>query len=199
MFTGLVECTGTVVTLRRRGRGARLTVSSALDGLMPGESIAVNGVCQTVAERDGELFSCDVLEETLRVTNIGLLRPGSVVNLERALRPGDRLGGHIVNGHVDGLGTVTRVSRPSRMLSIATAHDVIRFLVPKGSVAVDGISLTVGPRLGEGNFDVYIIPHTWENTNLAGVRAGSKVNIEIDILAKYVERFVERMQRGDVR
>ncbi len=199
MFTGLIECTGTVVALRLRGRGARLTVSSTLDGLMLGESIAVNGACQTVARRDGELFSCDLLEETLRVTNIGMLRAGSVVNLERALRPGDRLGGHIVSGHIDGLGTVTRVSRPSRMLSIAVAHDIIRFLVPKGSVAVNGISLTVGPRLGGGKFDVYIIPHTWENTNLTGARVGAKVNVEVDILAKYVERFVERMQRGDVR
>lgn len=199
MFTGLIECTGTVVTLRRRGRGARLTVSSALGGLTLGESIAVNGVCQTVAERDGDVFSCDLLEETLRVTNIGMLRPGSVVNLERALRQGDRLGGHIVNGHIDGLGTVTRVSRSSRTMSIAVANDIIRFLVPKGSIAVDGISLTVGPKLGGGGFDVYIIPHTWERTNITGIRVGRKVNIEIDILAKYVERFVERIQRGDVR
>lgn len=199
MFTGLVERTGTVVALHRRGRGARLDVSSAYDELTIGESIAVNGVCQTVTGRDGDVFSCDVLEETLRVTNIGLLRSGSVVNLERALRAGDRLGGHIVSGHIDGLGAVTRVSRTSRMLSIAITHDIIRFLVPKGSVAVDGISLTVGPRLGETGFDVFIIPHTWENTNLAGIRAGRKVNIEIDILAKYVERFSGRLERGDVR
>ena len=190
MFTGLVECTGTVTALRRRGRTARLTVSSTLDAPAIGESIAVNGVCQTVEEREGNTFSCDLLEETLRVTNIGLLRPGSMVNLERALRAGDRIGGHIVNGHIDGLGTVTRVSRTSRILSIAAANDIIKYLVPKGSVAVNGVSLTVGPTLGEGSFDVYIIPHTWEDTNLAGLRAGGKVNIEIDILAKYMERFV---------
>jgi len=199
LFTGLVECTGTVTALRRSGRGAVLTVSSALEGLGIGESIAVNGVCQTVAGRNGEAFSCDVLEETLRVTTIGLLHPGAVVNLERALRSGDRLGGHVVNGHIDGLGTVTRVSRTSRILGIAVTHDIIRFLVPKGPVAVDGISLTVGPKLGKGVFDVFIIPHTWESTNLAEVRVGRKVNVEIDILAKYMERFAGRLQRGDVR
>jgi riboflavin synthase len=191
LFTGLIECTGTVVSLKRRGTGARLTVSSPLHDLTIGESITVNGACQTVAGRDGGTFSCDVLGETLRVTNIGLLRPGSVVNLERALRPGDRLGGHIVNGHVDGLGTVTHVSRSSRALSIAVARNIITYLVPKGSVAVNGVSLTVGPKLGGGSFDVFIIPHTWDNTNLGGVRVGARVNVEIDILAKYVERFVK--------
>ena len=190
MFTGLVECTGTVTALRRHGQLTRLTVSSTLDGLAIGESIAVNGVCQTIVERMEGAFSCDLLEETLRVTNIGLLRPGSVVNLERALRAGDRLGGHIVNGHIDGLGTVKRISRTQHMLSIAAAIDIVRYLVPKGSVAVNGVSLTVGPTPGKGGFDVFIIGHTWESTNLAGLRAGEKVNIEIDILAKYMERFV---------
>lgn len=192
MFTGLIEGTGTVVSLRRRGRGARLTVSSGLEGLEMGESVAVNGVCQTVAERSGGVFSCDVLEETLRVSNIGLLRRGSVVNVERALLSTDRLGGHIVNGHIDGLGTVARVARASGTLRIAVPRDIIEYLVPKGSVAVDGVSLTVGPELGAGSFDVYIIPHTWEHTNLAGARVGGKVNIEIDILAKYVKRFTQQ-------
>jgi riboflavin synthase len=195
LFTGLIECTGTVVSLRRLGREGRLTVSSPLRDLTVGESISVNGVCQTVAARDGETFSCDVMGETLRITNIGGLRPGSLVNLERALRPGDRLGGHIVNGHVDGLGTVTRVSSSPRMMSIAAAPDITRFIVPKGSVAIDGISLTVGPEPGGGSFDVYIIPHTWEITNLGTVRVGRKVNIEVDILAKYVERFSNRLHR----
>lgn len=193
MFTGLIECTGTVVSLRRHGREGRLTVSSPLNDLSVGESISVNGVCQTVVARDGETFSCDVMGETLRVTNIGGLRTGSVVNLERALRPGDRLGGHIVNGHVDGLGTVTRVSSSPRMMSIAAEPGITRYIVPKGSVAVDGISLTVGPAPGGGRFDVYIVPHTWENTNLSTVRVGRKVNIEIDILVKYVELFSSRL------
>lgn len=195
MFTGLIECTGTVVSLRRRGREGRLTVSSPLRNLKVGESISVNGVCQTVAARDGETFSCDVMGETLRVTNIGGLRPGSPVNLERALRPGDRLGGHIVNGHVDGLGTVTRVSSTPRAVSIAAAPEITRYIVPKGSVAVDGISLTVGPNPGRGSFDVHIIPHTWENTTIGTVRVGRKVNIEVDILAKYVERFGRSLHR----
>jgi riboflavin synthase len=198
MFTGLIECTGTVVSLRRRGGGARLTVSSSLGEVEIGASIAVNGVCQTVAERTGDRFSCDVLAETLRVSTIGLLRSGSPVNLERALGAGGRFGGHIVNGHIDGMGTVARVSRQSRTLSISAPREILRYLVPKGSVAVDGVSLTVGPDTGGSKFDVYIIPHTWEHTSLGSLRTGAKVNIEIDILAKYVERFVRRM-RGDER
>jgi riboflavin synthase len=190
VFTGLIECTGTVVALRPRGGGARLTVRSGLQDLAVGESIAVNGACQTVAAREGTVFACDVLGETLRVTNIGSLSAGSTVNLERAMRSGDRFGGHIVSGHVDGLGTVRRVSGTPPMLGISVAPGLLRYLVPKGSVAVDGISLTVGPRIGRGSFDVYVVPHTVERTNLAGVRVGRKVNIEVDILAKYVERFI---------
>jgi riboflavin synthase len=189
---------GAAVSLRRVGPGARLTISSDLGEVAIGDSIAVNGVCQTVAERDGGVFACDVLAETLRVSTLGSLRPGSRVNLERALRSGDRFGGHIVNGHVDGVGTVTRVSRSSRMLDIAAPRGIIDYLVPKGSVAVDGVSLTVGPRPGATRFEVFIIPHTWERTTLGSMRAGAKVNIEIDILAKYVERFV-RHTRGDIR
>jgi riboflavin synthase len=174
-------------------------VSSGLPDLAIGESISVNGVCQTVAVREGGNFSCDVMAETLRVSNIGTLRHGSLVNLERALRAGDRLGGHIVNGHVDGLGTVTRITPEPRTVKIAVGPDIMRFIVPKGSVAIDGISLTIGPSPGGGSFDVHIIPHTWENTNLGAMRVGAKVNIEIDILAKYMERLSSRMQRGDSR
>ena len=189
MFTGLIEDVGRVVSMRRSSSGARLSIRTSLDGLDPGESIAVNGACQTVtAFRAGE-FSCDVLRETLRVTNLGDLASGDPVNLERALRAGGRMGGHIVNGHVDGTGTLRRVSASRGSIEISVPPELAVFLVPKGSVAVDGISLTVGPEVGRDSFTVYVIPHTLENTTLHRARAGVKVNIETDILAKYIHKF----------
>ena len=190
MFTGLVETVGTVVSMRRRGAGARLTLRTPLEGVEAGESVAVNGVCQTAVEPRGGIFSCDVLAETLRVTNLGRLRAGALVNVERALRAGDRMGGHIVNGHVDGPGTVERIRRDPRSITVGVDESIFRYIVPKGSVAVDGVSLTVGPDPRDGRFDVHIIPHTWESTNLRALKTGGQVNIEVDILAKYVERFL---------
>lgn len=192
MFTGLIEDVGKIVSLRRGSAAARLTVETGLPRLGVGGSIAVNGVCQTVVESSDGLFSCDVLQETLRVTNIGLLGPSSAVNLERAIRPDDRMGGHIVNGHVDGLGVISAVTRRPLVIYISVSPGIFRYIVPKGSVAVDGISLTVGPKPERGRFGVHIIPHTWESTNLVEARAGRKVNIEVDILAKYVEGFLRR-------
>jgi len=189
MFTGLIETTGRIVSMRRSSRGGRLTVSSSLEGLSIGESVSVNGACQTVVRTGGGSFSCDVLPETLRVTNLGRLRAGSAVNLERALAAGARLGGHIVNGHVDGMGKVVRVTRDPLGIEIDAGRDLGRYMVPKGSVAVDGVSLTIGPDPAGGRFRVFIIPQTWETTTLGKVRPGSMVNIEVDILAKYVERF----------
>ncbi|MCK4549016.1 MAG: riboflavin synthase [Candidatus Krumholzibacteria bacterium] len=189
MFTGLIETTGKVVSTRRTSRGGRFTIASSLEGLEIGESVSVNGACQTVAELDGGAFSCDVLPETLRVTNLGRLRAGSAVNLERALAADARLGGHIVNGHVDGVGRVTRVIRDPLGIEIDAGRELGRYMVSKGSVAVDGISLTIGPDLSQGRFRVFIIPHTFETTTLGKVRPGSRVNIEVDILAKYVEKF----------
>lgn len=188
MFTGLVEAVGTVRALKRHSRGARLTVVSTLEGLLLGESVSVDGVCQTIVEVSGGVFSCDILAETLRVSNVGLLRSGSRVNLERALAAGGRLGGHLMNGHVDGLGTVTAVTANPRRLEIAIERALDRYIVPKGPVAVNGVSLTVGPAVARGRFTVFIIPHTWEHTNLNDLSVGEKVNIEIDIIAKYVER-----------
>ncbi len=189
MFTGLIETTGKVVSTRRTSRGGRFTIASSLEGLEIGESVSVNGACQTVAELDGGAFSCDVLPETLRVTNLGRLRAGSAVNLERALAADARLGGHIVNGHVDGVGRVTRVIRDPLGIEIDAGRELGRYMVSKGSVAVDGISLTIGPDSSQGRFRVFIIPHTFETTTLGKVRPGSRVNIEVDILAKYVEKF----------
>ena len=192
MFTGLIEDVGGVVSLRLSSAGARLKVKTKLEPLAPGESIAVNGVCQTVVETGKGIFTCDVLPETLRVTNLGRLKPGSPVNLERAVGPGDRLGGHIVNGHVDGTGEVTAVTRNPLRLEISVPDEIFTFIVAKGSVAIDGISLTVGPSPAGGRFEVFIIPHTMENTNLAGIKPGRKVNIEVDIIGKYVYNYLHR-------
>ena len=189
MFTGLIEATGKVVSTRRSSLGGRLTIASPVEGLAVGDSVSVNGVCQTVVELKGGTFSCDVLPETLRVSNLGQLRAGSAVNLERALEAGARLGGHIVNGHVDGVGKVTRLIRDPLGLEIDAGRELGRYMVPKGSVAVDGVSLTIGPDLSGNRFSVFIIPHTWETTILGMVSPGSRVNIEVDILAKYVEKF----------
>jgi riboflavin synthase len=175
--------------MRRSSRGGRLTIASSLEGLAIGDSVSVNGACQTVAQLKGGSFSCDVLPETLRVTNLGGLRAGSAVNLERALEAGARLGGHIVNGHVDGTGRVTRVIRDPLGIEIDAGRELARYFVSKGSVAVDGVSLTIGPDPKGGRFRVFIIPQTWETTTLGKVSPGSEVNIEVDILAKYVERF----------
>lgn len=194
MFTGLIEEVGTLASVQKKAKGARIAVRTKLDRLAIGESIAVNGVCQTIVEVRGTTFSCDVLEETLRVTNLGMLRPGTPVNLERALRPGDRMGGHIVNGHVDGLGTVSAVTISPMSLVIEIEPELSKFIVPKGSVAVDGISLTVGPEPTNNRFTAFIIPHTWNNTNLKHARYGTKVNIEVDILGKYILNFLDKRE-----
>ncbi len=188
MFTGLIETIGKVVSMRRSSRGGRLMIASPLEGLAIGDSVSVNGACQTVAELKGGDFSCDVLPETLRVTNLGGLKAGSAVNLERALEAGARLGGHIVNGHIDGIGRVTRVIRDPLGIEIDVGRELGRYMVPKGSVAIDGVSLTIGPDPVGGRFKVFIIPHTWDSTTLGKVGPGSRVNIEVDILAKYVEK-----------
>ena len=198
MFTGLIEEVGTIASLERSASGARLEVVSGLEGLALGESISINGACQTVARITERGFSCDILQETLRVTNLGLLRAGDRINLERAMGAGARFGGHIVNGHVDGVGRVVKVSKRPFGLEVAVDEPISRYIVSKGSVALDGISLTVGPHPRRGRFEVYIIPHTWENTNLRYVRTGNKVNIEVDIIGKYVEAFM-RKEGGEHR
>jgi len=189
LFTGLVETVGVVRALRKHSRGAQLTIESSLAGLGVGESVAIDGVCQTIARYDGARFSCDVLAETLRVSNFGRYRSGTRVNLERALAADARLGGHLVNAHADGTGTVTRIVRKPLAIEIAVSPELVRYLVPKGSVAVNGVSLTVGPAVRNARFSVFIVPHTWENTNLRDLKTGDAVNIEVDIIAKYVEKF----------
>jgi riboflavin synthase len=192
MFTGLIADLGEITRLERSDGGVRLTVASSLTGeLREGDSIAVNGVCLTATEIADGAFSTDVMNETLHLSSLAESQPGAAVNLELALRPTDRLGGHVVQGHVDGTGTVVRVVPDgfARRVEIEAPDAVLRYLVHKGSVTVDGISLTVA-ELGARSFTVSLIPETLERTNLGQTRAGAIVNLEVDVLAKYVERLV---------
>ncbi len=192
MFTGIIEEKGTV--RRLTGGGVlELEAETVLEGTSVGDSISVSGVCLTVVELRGDGFSADVMPETLRRSTLGALVPGAKVNLERALRVGDRMGGHIVNGHIDGVGTVNRRRTESKavLFDISAPEGTGRYVVPKGSVAIDGISLTVVDTGGDGLI-VSIVPHTLEETTLGDAGPGTRVNVEVDIIAKYVETFVER-------
>lgn len=190
MFTGLVEERGEVVAIEVRDGGARLRLAApaVTNGLQIGDSVAVNGACLTAVAVSGGAFDVDVVAETLRRTAIGDLVAGGRVNLERAVRAGDRLGGHLVQGHVDGVGTVAAVAPDGdgRRLTVHVAGDLLRYVVEKGSVTVDGVSLTVAARHPAG-FDVALIPHTLAATTLGEARKGTRVNLEVDLVAKYVE------------
>ncbi len=193
MFTGLIADLGSVTALDHDGDGALLSIASTLAGdLGEGDSIAVNGVCLTATEIDGDGFRAQAMNETLRRSSLGQLGPGSPVNLELALRAADRLGGHVVQGHVDGVATIVGVREEgfSRVLELELEQALTRYLVEKGSVTLDGVSLTVSA-LSERGFSVSLIPETLQRTNLGQVRKGSVVNIEVDILAKHVERLLE--------
>lgn len=193
MFTGLIEDTGRVTTLERHGAAAVLTLTTALpvEDIAMGDSVAVNGVCLTVTSRSAGRLSFDVSPETVATTTIGTLHAGSSVNLERALRLGDRMGGHLVTGHVDCIGTLagSRSTDGNRLLEFSLPPAHARYLVPKGSVAIDGISLTVNTVRQDG-FAVNIIPHTLTATTLSGLRPGDRVNLETDIIGRYVERLL---------
>jgi riboflavin synthase len=193
VFTGLVEDLGTIVAVDATDDGARLTLDTPLAGqLGEGDSIAVNGVCLTAVGIDGDRFGADVMHETLRRSSLGDVEAGSRVNLELALRADARLGGHIMQGHVDGVGTVAAVREDgfARIVTIAAASDLLRYVVEKGSIAIDGISLTVA-RVDDAGFDVSLIPETLERTTLGVAEPGRTVNLEVDILAKYVEKAVK--------
>ena len=198
MFTGLVVETGEIISLERTGESARLTLRAPATGpsAQIGDSIAVNGCCLTVTVRDGERVSFDLLAETLRLTNLGALSPGAKVNLEPALGAGAKLGGHFVQGHVDTAAEVLDFSpRGSDFrLEVALPAEFAQYVAFKGSIAVDGISLTVAEvrDTGAGSFVCWIIPHTRAVTNLAARKKGERVNLEFDLLAKYVERIVAR-------
>ena len=194
MFTGLIEEVGTVRSVERQPAFQRLEIASKLplDGTAVGDSISINGACQTVVERAEDSFRVESVGETLRRTNLGSLDPGDAVNLERSMRADGRLGGHMVLGHVDGVGSLRRFERDgeNRILEIEMPAELRRFVAGKGSVAVDGISLTV-VAVSRTAFTAAIIPHTLRNTNLASRRAGDAVNLEIDVLARYVARLLE--------
>jgi riboflavin synthase len=194
MFTGLVETTGTVRAVESEGDGARLTVETPLAGeLRQGDSVSVNGVCLTAVDIESGGFGADVMAETLRRSSLGPLAAGDRVNLELPLRPGDRLGGHVVQGHVDGTGTVESVTEDgfARVVRIACAPELSRYLVEKGSIAVDGVSLTV-VAADDSGFAVSLVPETIARTTLGAAVPGRVVNLEVDVLAKYVEKLVTR-------
>lgn len=205
MFTGIIEEVGRVQAVRRGARSAVLQIAAntVTADLNIGDSVAVNGVCLTVTELTSGGFAADVMPETLSRSNLGALALASRVNLERALAAGGRFGGHIVSGHIDGVGRVQSVRRDDNALwyDIAAAPELLRYVVEKGSVAVDGISLTVA-RVNAAGFAVSVIPHTAAVTALAERRAGDSVNLECDILAKYVEKLLtpaEQPQSGLTR
>ena len=194
IFTGLIQSLGTVAREKSSDDGVRLTVSSALAGeLQQGDSIAVNGVCLTASEVDGDSFTAEVMNETLSRTSLADVGPGAAVNLEVPLRASDRLGGHVVQGHVDAVGRVVSVSEDgfARRLEIEAPEQLLRYVVAKGSIAVDGVSLTV-TECGERSFTVSLIPETLARTNLREAQPGTQVNLEVDVLAKYVERLINR-------
>jgi riboflavin synthase len=196
MFTGLVQALGRIERQEPSGDGIRLRVASPLAGsLHEGDSVAVNGVCLTAAEVDANSFTADVMNETLQRTSLAAAGDGVDVNLELPLRASDRLGGHIVQGHVDGLGTVASVAEDgfARRVTIEAPAGVLRYVVEKGSIAVDGVSLTVA-ELDERSFTVSLIPETLTRTTLSDAGPGTRVNLEVDVVAKYVEKLVGRQK-----
>jgi riboflavin synthase len=192
VFTGLVEDLGTITDLQRSAEGVEISVRTSLvDELREGDSIAVNGVCLTATAVSGDSFAAQITRETVSRSSLADAEPGSEVNLELPLRAADRLGGHLVQGHVDGVGTITGVAPEgnSCRIEVDAPAELMRYVVEKGSIAVDGISLTVAD-LDEQSFTVSLIPETLKRTNLGHAQPGRNVNLEVDVLAKYVERLM---------
>jgi riboflavin synthase len=193
MFTGIIEELGSVRSIEKRGENARIVIDAQVvtEGTNHGDSIAVNGVCLTALDIHDASFAADVSRETLQRSTLGSLKPDARVNLERAVTPQTRLGGHMVQGHVDARGTLVSVADHGESWTVRFAFppEIARYLVFKGSVAVEGISLTVA-NLGDDYFEVAIIPKTWEVTNLSHLKPGDGVNLEVDVIGKYVERLL---------
>lgn len=195
MFTGIIQGVGRLAGIEPRGGDVRLVVevgSLAFEDVELGESIAVNGVCLTVVEFDESTFSADASNETLSLTTLGGLAEGDALNLERAMRPVDRLGGHMVSGHVDGVGRVAAIEPDARAQRwrFEASPDVLRYVAKKGSICVDGVSLTVN-EVDDAGFEVALIPHTVQHTRFAHTGVGDPVNLEVDLVARYVERLLQ--------
>lgn len=196
MFTGIVEDVGSIGSIEQNGSSLVLQIKAKFASeLTLGESVAVNGICLTVTKMDDTGFCADVTPETFRRTSLSLLSAGSPVNLERAMRADGRFGGHIVSGHIDGTGRLTAIRREDNAYNVffRVEKPLFRYIIEKGSVALDGISLTVASVKNEdnyGEFSVAVIPHTWENTALKNKRVGSIINVECDVVGKYIEHFV---------
>ena len=202
MFTGIIEETGTVRHVSLSGNSGCIQIGAelVLSGTRPGDSIAVNGVCLTVTTMDTKSFTADVMAETLRRSNLGQLKAGDLVNLERAMPADGRFGGHIVSGHIDGTGTIAALEQEGNAtwVYVRTSPDILALIVEKGSIAIDGISLTVA-KVGDRDFAVSIIPHTSSHTTLLKKRSGDVVNLENDIVGKYVERLLGRKEQEEPR
>ncbi len=200
MFTGIIEGLGAIVGIRPSGEGKRLTIDAdyLLDQTKIGESIAVNGACLTAVEISGKRFEVDLSPETLARTTFGKAKIGDRVNLERALRFSDRIDGHLVSGHIDGIGSVKsrKITGNAIIIIISVPASLLNYMITKGSVAVDGISLTIN-NCGRESFDVSIIPHTAKLTTIGFKRVGDHVNIETDMIGKYVERFITQRSDND--
>ena len=196
MFTGIVEEVGSIGSVSQNGNSLVLSIKAKFSNeLALGESVAVNGICLTVTKSDENSFCADVTPETFRRTSLSLLSAGSIVNLERAMKADDRFGGHIVSGHIDGTGRLTAIRREDNAFNVffRVEKPLFRYIIEKGSVSLDGISLTVASVKDEGNygeFSVAVIPHTWENTALKTKRVGSIINVECDVVGKYIEHFL---------
>lgn len=193
MFTGIIEETGRIRQISRGSKSVKLSIeaSHVLEDTKVGDSISTNGICLTVVEMDSNTFTVDVTAVTLRRTSLNKLTPGNRVNLERALRLSDRLGGHLLSGHVDGLGVIREITMEdiARIIHVEASPELLRYIVPKGSVAIDGISLTV-VAMDERSFSVSVIPHTATVTTLMDKKPGDVVNLETDMIAKYVEKLL---------
>jgi riboflavin synthase len=201
MFTGLIQAVGQVASIERQESSARLQISSKeiASEIAQGDSVSVNGTCLTVVSFDESKFTVDVMVQTLNLTSTGLLEVGSAVNLELATRTADRLGGHIVQGHVDGVAEVVAISADSQWtrMDISIPKDLMKYVVAQGSICVEGVSLTVGELNDPADqISVWLIPETLANTNLLQKQVGAALNIEVDVLAKYVERLIARGQDG---
>ncbi|ERJ12952.1 riboflavin synthase [Haloplasma contractile] len=205
MFTGLVEEIGTIQSIEKSTKSARINIkaNTVLDGVKLGDSIATNGVCLTVTNFSNNQFSVDVMAETMRSSNLYRLTTGDEVNLERAMQVGDRLGGHIVSGHIDGIGTITKFTPEDNAVwcTIKTSQDILKYIIHKGSIAIDGVSLTVS-YVDDEVFKVSIIPHTKQVTTILRKQEGQIVNLECDMIGKYVEKLLkpqtEKKEKKDI-